>query len=339
MLQPRVVMRYAVTAITVVVLCLLMSAAVMMRPTSKLLSSGGGATHNEVLNNVTTTVLLYRSDFVDMVEPLLTTNARERQQEEQQPPATNVRDSNEHFTWSGGGVLGRSEAMTNVLLEEWHMKIRSVLLAGEIDRLNKQDQAALLIIAHQFLHNATVIVLDNADCLYAMKPADVLQCHAWAAAASTAQNHLGSSGATTRLFNNNTLASMCAHTMACGVWGRGRYNTRLNATFLDDIFKRLVANTVAVSQRAPLVRNVVHRGESGPEHRWFAERIELAGYRKRRHVTWLAEWSLTNQLKVNVPLDVRPFHQGGAMWVNLTTNSTPRFVLEQQRLMASGGIL
>ncbi|CUG89478.1 Hypothetical protein, putative [Bodo saltans] len=119
--------------------------------------------------------------------------------------------------------------------------------------------------------------------------------------------------------------------MACGVWARGRYSTRLNATFLNGIFQLVVADTVAAAQRAPLVRNVVHRGLSGPEHRWFAERMELAAYRKQRHAMWVAEWSLTNWKEAGVALDVRPFHQGGAMWLNLTTNTNPHFVVEQTR--------
>ncbi|CUG87677.1 membrane-associated protein, putative [Bodo saltans] len=309
MAQHRVVARYAVT-VGIIVLCLFASVA-LVRPS--MLSSS----NDPQCGQTSPLAWLYQSE---MASP-----PRSPSEEGTNDAAMGARK--EHFTWSGGGVRGRSEAITNVLLEEWHVKIRDSLGAG-LGSFDRMSEAALLSMANEFQRNATNIVLDNADCLRAMTPADLLLCHAWAASTAP-EYHVG--GAPRRLFHNYTLASMCAHTMACGVWARGRYSTRLNATFLNSIYQLVVADTVAASQRAPLVRNVVHRGGTGPEHRWFAERMELAAYRKQRHAAWLAEWSLTNRRDVGVALDVRPFHQGGAMWLNVTTNSTPHFVVEQTR--------
>ncbi|CUG89476.1 membrane-associated protein, putative, partial [Bodo saltans] len=230
MAQHRVVKRYAVTVGTVV-LCLFMSVALVV---PSMLSSR----HNS-----------QRGSELQVPPP-----------SESMPSEEGMNDApsgakTEHFTWSGGGVLGRSEAAANVLLEEWHVKIRDSL-GAVISNPFKMSKDALLSIATEFQRNATNIVLDNADCLRAMAPADLLLCHAWAAST----HHVGGAP---RLFHNNTLASMCAHTMACGVWARGRYSTRLNATFLNSIFQQVVADTGAASQRAPLVRNVVHRGGTG----------------------------------------------------------------------------
>ncbi|CUG88563.1 Hypothetical protein, putative [Bodo saltans] len=141
---------------------------------------------------------------------------------------------------------------------------------------------------------------------------------------------------------------MCAHTMSCGVWKRGRYNVRLNATYLETIFQKTAANAAALRERAPLVRNMVHSASSD-EYKWLDDRLRRAEYRKQRHVKWVSEWLMTNKTsyprgEVNLPLDVRPFHQGGAMWMELPAAArdgdapqTPHFVVQEAAVSPSIG--
>lgn len=314
-------------------------------------------------------------------------------------PHTHPR-SPEYFTWSGGGVAGRSEAATNAFLAEWHVRLREAFDqvgvdlslrrsgggGGNDDSNNKKrhhhedasntnsnnnnssSNMTIKQVAEAFLHTA-VDVANNADCLRPLSPSDMLLCHAWAVSTAPHSSGGGGGGGGVRpnddddinsttteptstaiplLFHKHTLASMCAHTMSCGVWKRGRYNVRLNATYLETIFQKTAANAAALRERAPLVRNMVHSASSD-EYKWLDDRLRRAEYRKQRHVKWMSEWLMTNKTsyprgEVNLPLDVRPFHQGGAMWMELPAAArdgdaaqTPHFAVQEAVVSPSIG--
>jgi hypothetical protein len=248
----------------------------------------------------------------------------------------------EHFTWTGGGVRGYSEAEVNVFLDAWHMRLRKNLSdlgihvhrdtwqrRGRRDTGRTPPTTTGRLVAEEY-GAAALTITGNADCLRPMRPSDLLLCHAWAASTDPA-GEKGFNSAEQTLFHGHTLASMCAHTMSCGVWGRGRYSTRLNASFLEGIFRSVAADQAAVRQRAPLVLNMVHSGFSSEEYRWLERRMHLAESRKQKHLVWLAQWFAKVDRAYGVPLDVRPFHQGGAMWLNTTSQedvATPQYVVE-----------